>query len=387
MHSLVLCAIFGFAARDRAARRSAPPARRGGGDRRRGRLAGDARRRPDDRDRRARARRRRSRSRSSCARARCGRSRVGGVIGVLVVVGAAWASLGDDAREQARRSTGRAGTCVGRRRQASAVQFVWDSNYDGIRLPAQEDGRPAHRRARGAELLANHDARPLHATTTGSRISSGSTRSTRGSARSSWPQLVPARAARPPSNWLEQHVRIEALVDDHLAAAGTPVALDARRLGTVFLLSGGRAPRARPDRAGADATASGATRPTPRRVRSRSAPLRYPPAAGRFLEIDGRRVPPVRRAGRDRVVDAIFADPSYAAASLRSGPSTTIARRVAGRAKTPYGAVLALESWLRQTGGFRYDESPPHTTGPAARRLRDADEGGLLPALRRRDGG
>jgi hypothetical protein len=26
--------------------------------------------------------------------------------------------------------------------------------------------------------------------------------------------------------------------------------------------------------------------------------------------------------------------------------------------------VLAIESWLRQTGGFRYDETPPHTTGP-----------------------
>ncbi len=33
-------------------------------------------------------------------------------------------------------------------------------------------------------------------------------------------------------------------------------------------------------------------------------------------------------------------------------------------ATTPYAAVLALESWLRQTGGFHYDESPPHVDGP-----------------------
>jgi len=36
---------------------------------------------------------------------------------------------------------------------------------------------------------------------------------------------------------------------------------------------------------------------------------------------------------------------------------------VAGKASTQYGAVLALESWFRQTGGFHYDESPPRTSG------------------------
>ncbi len=41
-----------------------------------------------------------------------------------------------------------------------------------------------------------------------------------------------------------------------------------------------------------------------------------------------------------------------------------IARRVTRNATTPYGAVLALEAWLRQTGGFRYDESPPRVAGP-----------------------
>ncbi|MGH3127546.1 MAG: transglutaminase-like domain-containing protein, partial [Gaiellaceae bacterium] len=40
------------------------------------------------------------------------------------------------------------------------------------------------------------------------------------------------------------------------------------------------------------------------------------------------------------------------------------ARRVVGQAETPYAAVLALESWFRQTGGFTYDESPPQVDGP-----------------------
>ena len=36
-----------------------------------------------------------------------------------------------------------------------------------------------------------------------------------------------------------------------------------------------------------------------------------------------------------------------------------VARRVTRNASTPYETVLALESWFRQRGGFRYDESPP----------------------------
>jgi hypothetical protein len=40
------------------------------------------------------------------------------------------------------------------------------------------------------------------------------------------------------------------------------------------------------------------------------------------------------------------------------------ARSVAGGARTPYAAVLALESWFRQRGGFRYDEQPPESVGP-----------------------
>jgi hypothetical protein len=39
------------------------------------------------------------------------------------------------------------------------------------------------------------------------------------------------------------------------------------------------------------------------------------------------------------------------------------ARRLRADARTPYGAVIAIETWLRSTGGFTYDESPPATGG------------------------
>ena len=32
------------------------------------------------------------------------------------------------------------------------------------------------------------------------------------------------------------------------------------------------------------------------------------------------------------------------------------AREVAGRSTTPYQAAIVLETWLRRTGGFAYDE-------------------------------
>ncbi len=44
------------------------------------------------------------------------------------------------------------------------------------------------------------------------------------------------------------------------------------------------------------------------------------------------------------------------------------AERLAAGARSPYGAVVAIEAWLRSTGGFTYDEQPPSagSTSPLA---------------------
>ena len=283
----------------------------------------------------------------------------GGAIGALVVVGAAWTSSATTlARDAA--VDWETWDIRGQGRQASEVRFIWDSNYEGITFPAEKtvvlrvDGpsTPNYWRTTTLDSFSedrwfeqlfwleqvDHDARALQL-----------------------PQLIPPRA-RSPENWLEQRVRVEALVDDRLAAAGTPVALDARNLGTVFLLSGGvlRA---------SDAAVAGdgyrvwsyAPDPAPRSLAR--APIRYPLAALRFLEVDGRSFPAFGTPGRERAVQSLFGDASYAAFA-RHRPMYTAAQRVAGRAATPYAAVLAIESWLRQTGGFTYDESPPRGNGP-----------------------
>jgi hypothetical protein len=284
---------------------------------------------------------------------------VGGAIGALVVVGAAWAASATTLARNAAVDW-QSWDVGGAERQASGVQFVWSSNYDGIKFPRTKtvvlriDGprSPKYWRTTTLDLFTHdhwfEDLFWLDQVDTGTRALQLA-------------QLIPRRAADQ-QNWLEQRVRVEALVDDHLAAAGTPVGLDARRLGTVFLLSGGVLRVRDPVREGTSYRVwSYAPDPTPRSLAS--SPVRYPPATRRFLELDGREFPAFGTSDRARLVNGLFADPSYADFA-RERPLYDAARRVTRSARTPYEAVLALEAWFRQSGRFVYDESPPHVKGP-----------------------
>ena len=282
----------------------------------------------------------------------------GGAIAALVVVGAASTSSATTlARDAA--VDWETWDIRGQGPEADAVQFIWDSNYEGIAFPTEKtvvlrvDGptRPHYWRTTTLDVFdddhwierlfwleqVDHDAKTLQL-----------------------PELTPTRAQNRES-WVEQRIRVEALVDDRLAVAGTPVALDARGLGTVFLLSGGVL-RARTKVGAGEGYRVWSYAPDPAPRSLARAPARSPVAASRFLEVDGRAFPPFGVPGREGVVRALFDDPSYAGFA-RHRPMYRVARRVAGRASTPYAAVLAIESWLRQTGGFTYDESPPRGQG------------------------
>ncbi len=283
----------------------------------------------------------------------------GSAVAALVVVGAASASSVT--------TLGREGAVDweswdlrGPAREASAVRFVWDSNYSGIDFPPTKtvvlriEGpeSPYYWRTTTLDLVMdNHWSEDLFWLDQVDREKRAL----------QLPQLVPARAAKP-RNWVRQRVQVEALVDEHLAAAGTPMGLDASRFGTVFQLSGGVLRVRDPVREGQRYTVwSYAPDPAPRTLAS--APARTPPATARFLEVDGRIFPRFGTPDRDRAMQAFLADPSYGGHAWHR-TLYEVARRVAGDARTQYGAVLALESWLRQTGGFRYDQSPPRTSGP-----------------------
>jgi transglutaminase-like putative cysteine protease len=292
-------------------------------------------------------------------RVRSGPSLAAGVLATaLVVVGAAGASSATTiAREAA--LNWESWDLYGVPQRATGVRFAWDSNYDGIEFPPTEtvvltvEGpeRATYWRTSTLDLFTDdHWFEDLFWL---SRVDDDV-------ARLPLDSLTPA-AARSSGNWLEQEIEVRALVDDHLAAAGTPVALDARRLGTVFRLSGGVL-RVRDPLAGGQRYRVWSYAPDPAPVALASSRPRYPAAAVPYTEVASRVFPLFGTRGREAVVRQMLRDPSYAYfAPYRRLYET--ARRVVGKPKSPYAAVLALEAWFRQEGGFRYDEQPPETSG------------------------
>jgi transglutaminase-like putative cysteine protease len=278
---------------------------------------------------------------------------------VLVVAGAAWASSATAVAREAALNW-ESWDLSGVPAEATGVRFAWDSNYDGIEFPAtktvvltvQGPERARYWRTSTLDLFASDhwfedllwlsrvdgesDAMPLD-------------------------RLTPARAALK-ENWLEQRVEVKALVDDRLAAAGTPVALDSRRLGTVFRLSGGVL-RVRSALGEGQRYRVWSYAPDPAPAVLASSKPRYPSAALRYLELDGRTFPAFALRGRESVVRGMLADPDYDSFAAYA-PLYRTARRIVRSPDNPYAAVLALESWFRHRGGFVYDEQPPRAEGP-----------------------
>jgi hypothetical protein len=172
--------------------------------------------------------------------------------------------------------------------------------------------------------------------------------------------LLP-RAAYNPANWTRQEVEVVALADRHLVAATQPRVIDARLLGRVEFLGGGVLRGLDELERGQRYTVhSYAPRPMPKQL----APLEaaYPKLLEPFLDLGRNRVEPFGTPGRDARVDALFGDERYLALWPYEGLWNE-AKRLRAGARTPYGAVVAIETWLRSTGGFVYDESPPATDG------------------------
>src|SRR5262245_31246546 len=293
-------------------------------------------------------------------RVRSGPSLLAGVAAAaLVIVGAAWASSATTiAREAA--LDWENWDLYGAPQRATGIRFLWDANYDGISFPPTEtvvlsiEGPEHANYWRTSTLDLFTDDHWFEDLLWISRVDTAVAEMPRD-------RLLPPRAQNH-DNWLEQAVEVHALVDARLAAAGTPVALDSRRLGTVFRLGGGVLRVRDPLGDGQRYTVwSYAPDPAPAAL-ARSRP-RYPGLARRYLEVAGREFPPFARRGRERMVRSLLRDPSYAYfAPYRK--LYRAARQVVGQAESPYAAVLALESWFRERGGFRYDEQPPKTDGP-----------------------
>jgi transglutaminase-like putative cysteine protease len=248
----------------------------------------------------------------------------------------------------------------GRGEASLGVEYVWNSNYGGIRFPEQPttvltiaapeqagvywrattldsftEGRWVERLFGGPEPVSSDGLDDLSAD-----------------------PFLP-QAARDRTNWIRARVEVQALRDVHLVGASVPVAYDASGedatywSGNVATVEGGV------DRGDSYTVWSYAPQPNPRQLaQSRASYPDY--LSGLFLVVDGVEMPAFGTPGREQELQDIFdRDPR-----LRAYRGVyRQARRVVGTPRNAYAAVVALESWFRGGGGFVYDEQPPHRPG------------------------
>ena len=243
-------------------------------------------------------------------------------------------------------------------RQRVSVSYVWEGTYGGIEF--------AKKKTTLLRIMGPKKGLYWRATTLdqfdSDRWLENPTPLSTGIARGRLPNdpLLPA-ASLNRRTWVRQEVEVVALRDTHIVAAAQPVSLDAPSLGGVFHLSDGIVRVYNGLRRGESYTVhSYAPRPGAGELAALGA--EYPPALDRFFDIGRTRVDPFGTAGRDRLVDSLFTDDRYVAL-WQYEDMWRQARRLRADARTPYGAVIAIEAWLRTTGGFAYDESPPGTDG------------------------
>jgi transglutaminase-like putative cysteine protease len=167
-------------------------------------------------------------------------------------------------------------------------------------------------------------------------------------------ELTPSAAASI-GRWVRADVRVEALRDRHLVGGSMPVAFDPGDAGTVSYLTGNVAiAQEALERADDYTVWSYVPRPTPAQL-DRARHTRVQQGLARYLEVaPGVAAPLFGTPRRGTALRRLFAD-----RELR--PYERLyreARRVVGRPKSAYAAVVALEAWFRSEGGFVYEEQP-----------------------------
>jgi transglutaminase-like putative cysteine protease len=250
-------------------------------------------------------------------------------------------------------------TKVGKR---VSVEYVWRANYDGIRFPRKRTevftvrapGRSVYWRATTLDSFA-HDVWDEDLFSRFTAVNSNAV-------DLAGDPLLPADA-RNKARWTRADVRIDALRDQHLVGPAQPVQYDSHSVGAVDYEQGGVARAASPLPRGAEYTVwSYAPQPTPKELAS--SPADYPAELafdGRYLGLaHSSTVPPFGTAEHAAWARDYFStDPE----GVRYRPLYEAANRIAGKATNPYAAAVAIEAWLRSSGGFTYDEQPPHARG------------------------
>ena len=177
------------------------------------------------------------------------------------------------------------------------------------------------------------------------------------------PGLVPPRELRD-GGWEKEHVTIEALRDKHLPGGSVPVQFaPGASVGSVSYDPTGIAladhPLSRGD--GYDVW-SYAPSPTPRQLAASKPIYSGSIVAPRdeYREVEPRVYPRLfGRPGRAAYVHYLMTDFARAGQLQPFARLQALAEHVAGGARSPYAAAVALEQWFRFGGGFVYDQHPP----------------------------
>jgi hypothetical protein len=229
-----------------------------------------------------------------------------------------------------------------------SVRYLWDAHYDGVSFPKK--------RTTVLTIRAPHRSYYWRATVLdrfdGTRW-----------LEDVWPESARQRRelqpARKRSSLFRQEVTVVALRDDHVTGASLPVANDLGK-GAAYEGQGVARVIGGLHRDQHYAVWSYSPRPTPEEL------ARIPPSYPRTLTRPGREldiapgvtVPPFATAGRDARLSRLLTGRLLPYATLYERT-----RQVAGETRSPYAAAVALETWLRSTGGFTYSEHPGTTPG------------------------
>ena len=240
------------------------------------------------------------------------------------------------------------------------VSYVWRADYDGVKFP--------NKRTRVLQVRGSSRASYWRATTLDSfaedhwdedLTAAYPPEDDRRSDFSTEELALMPSGAEDRGKWTRADVTVEALRDRHLVSPSVPIAYDTRGLPNIQYASGAVAYVTRMLARGDEYTAWGfAPRPKPSAL-ARS-PADYPSLIseeGYYRTVErGILTPLFGDPGREQWAQETFAFDR----SLRAyEPLYDRAVRIAGSARNPYAATVALEAWFRTGGGFTYDESPP----------------------------
>jgi transglutaminase-like putative cysteine protease len=249
------------------------------------------------------------------------------------------------------------------------VSYVWRSSYFGVHFPKKVTtvmsikAGPASLYWRAATLDDFNGYGWLERVPSAAAPSSGPIPP---------PDPLLPQDARRGRHILKEQVTVEALRDPHLVGASVPIgfAYDGRSLGRVRIGRDGAA-FAPQDITRGESYTAWSYAPEPTALQLSRSPGSYPSELANegYFDIEpGITAPAFDVPGRDAIMRQLFAKYRFDRLLQPYVPLYAKAREIVGRPTTPYAAAIALETWLRRTGGFTYDEHPgPPGGAPLAR--------------------